>query len=165
MTFRLQRRASNKAGVPKSLFTRRLQQQLSRFILVMCVAFTGGCSEGTTIDLKDAVSGTPVVGVRVECYKRVSGAGKILNPVGAFYHSIRLRRGEHTDSQGLAAFPKSTVRDVYVIYPPNVRALLVSVWGKTIQVAPPVGQTNNLKWGYSVWVESEGLKSSVWPSQ
>ena len=130
-------------------------------IVVISVVLTVGCSVGTTVSLKDPVSGTPVEAVRVECYRRVSGAGKVLNPVGAFYHPIRLMSSGFTDSRGAISFSKSTIRDIYVVYPPNARALLVTVWGKTIEVAPPVEETNSSKWTYSVWVEGESLKMSA----
>ncbi len=63
-------------------------------------AFAGGCSSSVSISVTDANSGAPAVGIRVEQYKPVSRAAKILNPIGATYHPSRLADTKTTDARG-----------------------------------------------------------------
>lgn len=135
-----------------------------RLTMVFLVAVITGCSSSVTLVVKDGESGKLLEGILVERACPVSPIGKILNPIGATYHPLRVAESNRTDKTGKVTFNKSSDRDVYRIYRDDARPLSVSVLGKEIALAPSAtNQVAGAKWGYAIWTESGALKQSAWP--
>lgn len=109
---------------------------LPRFTMLLATAILAGCSSSVTIAVKDKDTGKPLEGIRVERASPVSSIGKILNPIGATYHPLRVAESNRTDKTGEVTFRKSSDRDVYCIYRDDAQPLSVSVFGKDIVIAP-----------------------------
>lgn len=132
-------------------------------ILSLIIVMTGCSSSSVTIGVKDKESGKPLEGIRVERWRPVSLTEKIVNPIGATYHTERLAETILTDTNGQASFRKTGPRDNFAVYSKDARTLLVTAWGKEVSLAPETNQPSAQKWGYSVRFESGKVEYSAWP--
>ena len=145
-----------------------------RYLLLAIAVMMAGCSASVTsvtIGVKDKESGKPLEGIRVERHCPVSTVEKILNPVGASYHPLRLADSRLTGKNGDVTFSESGPEDKYRIFSGSTKPLVIATLGREISVKidrhfqshpPETNQPAVTNWGYSVWLENGVLKYSAW---
>jgi hypothetical protein len=122
-----------------------------------------GCSSNMIMTVKIEESRASLEGIRVERRRPASRCEKVVNPVGTFYHPIRLVDSAVTDTGGQVVFHNLRARDRFRICSNADRSVLVTVWGKerAISIQTEVVVAN--PWTHSLRVESKQVTDSLWP--
>ncbi len=133
------------------------------YALLAIVAQIGiSCGSDVVLTVKDRATDQALEGVRVERHRPVSRTEKVINPVGAFYHPLRLADTKTTDARGQVAFSRADEKDVFRFHNRSSNALSVLLGGRGVHLSPGTNRVNEAGWGASVGIENGLLKQSVW---